>query len=61
MIEIITLVAAVKIIEIFTGWDGFICVNSRVSHDSQVIRRKTSFLSKKSKNPTRKSLKYKGK
>ena len=27
MIEIITLVAAVKIIEIFTGWDGFICVS----------------------------------
>ena len=25
MIEIITLVAAVKIIEIFTGWEGFIC------------------------------------
>ena len=27
MIEIITLVAAVKFIEMLSGWDGFICVS----------------------------------
>ena len=27
MIEIITLVAVVKVVEFFTQWDGFICVS----------------------------------